>query len=116
MGVRKPESVIGEDDCGACAPNHPARCAGDAGFGSAATRGVRSSATEVTTASMPPGSVLPAQILSMPNEFDVGVVGPNVVELPEWLGAMFSHFQHLASQPVRDGFRFVSTAGHQLEQ
>ncbi len=49
--------------------------------------------------------------LTLANEFDVGVVGPNAAKQPEWLIAMFNHFHHLASQPVRDGFQFVSTAG-----
>lgn len=52
--------------------------------------------------------------LTLANEFDVGVVGPKAAEPPEWLWTMFNHFQHLASEPVRDGFRFISTAGHQL--
>jgi hypothetical protein len=43
--------------------------------------------------------------LTLANEFDVGVVGPKAAEPPEWLGGMFNHFQHLASQPVRDGFQ-----------
>lgn len=54
--------------------------------------------------------------LTLANEFDVGVVGTKVAEPPEWLSTMFDHFQHLASQSVRDGFQFVSTVGHQLEQ
>jgi hypothetical protein len=49
--------------------------------------------------------------LTLANEFDVGVVGPKTAEPPEWLRAMFNHFQHLASEAVRDGFKFVSTAG-----
>jgi hypothetical protein len=52
--------------------------------------------------------------LTLANEFDVGVVGPTAAEPPEWLWTMFNQFQHLASQPLRDGF--VSTAGHQLGQ
>ena len=54
--------------------------------------------------------------LTLANEFDVGVVGPKAAKPPEWLWTMFNHFQHLASEPVRDGFRFISTAGHQLRQ
>jgi hypothetical protein len=47
--------------------------------------------------------------LTLANEFDVGVIGPRAAEPPEWLWAMFNHFQHLASQPVRDGFHFPQT-------
>ena len=36
--------------------------------------------------------------LTLANESDVGLVGPNADEPPEWLLAMFSTFQHLASR------------------
>jgi hypothetical protein len=48
--------------------------------------------------------------LTLANEFDVGLVGPNADVPPQWLLAMFSDFQHLASAPVRDGFQLLITA------
>lgn len=50
--------------------------------------------------------------LTLANESDVGLVGPVADEPPEWLVAMFEHFQHLASKSVRHGFQLlVSTGG-----
>jgi hypothetical protein len=50
--------------------------------------------------------------LTLANESDVGVVGPNADTPPDWLLAMFTHFQHLASASVRDGFQLLmSPAG-----
>jgi hypothetical protein len=48
--------------------------------------------------------------LTLANESDAGLVGPNADEPPEWLLAMFSHLQHLASAPVRDGFQLLMSA------
>jgi hypothetical protein len=48
--------------------------------------------------------------LTLANEFDVGVVGPDAESPPEWLLAMFGHIQHLASDPVREGFARLTSA------
>ena len=50
--------------------------------------------------------------LTLANESDVGLIGTNNEEPPEWLLTMFKRFQHLASASVRDGFdRLFSTSG-----
>ncbi len=50
--------------------------------------------------------------LTLANESDVGVIGSNSQEPPEWLLAMFERFQNLASASVREGFdRLVSAGG-----
>jgi hypothetical protein len=49
--------------------------------------------------------------LTLANESDVGLIGPDADEPPEWLVAMFEHFQHLASEPVRHGFQLLVSAG-----
>jgi hypothetical protein len=49
--------------------------------------------------------------LTLANESDVGLIGTNNQEPPEWLLAMFKQFQHLASASVREGFgRLVSAS------
>lgn len=51
--------------------------------------------------------------LTLGNESDVGLVGPDADEPPGWLMAMFEYFQHLASEPVRRGFQFLISATSQ---
>ena len=50
--------------------------------------------------------------LTLANESDVGLIGTNNQEPPEWLLGMFKRFEHLASPSVRHGFdRLVSAGG-----
>ena len=49
--------------------------------------------------------------LTLGNESDVGLVGHDAGEPPDWLVAMFEHFQHLASEPVRHAFDLLVATG-----
>jgi hypothetical protein len=49
--------------------------------------------------------------LTLGNEFDVGFGDQDAGDPPAWLVAMFEHFEHLASEPVRDVFRRLVATG-----
>jgi hypothetical protein len=48
--------------------------------------------------------------ITLANESDVGLAGSRVDGPPGWLLAMFETFGHLASEPVRRGFRHLTSS------